>query len=459
MPSEPEATAPGKCLFSRMRNPHRFLRLLRAGRSLVLSASLAIVPGLGFAQARGGAPPVLPPRPLPLDWCLDRASAANLDIASDAAAADAARERIVPAGSLEDPRLRYEASNVPTGDLDFGSTPLSGHQFALSQKLPFPGLLGNREDAARSGAEAASQSLEDRRRAVAARVEQAWAELGFAQRALDITDRNLELLRQLTRIAETKYEVGRGLQQDVLRAQVELTRLLDQRLRRAAVLARSEARLAGLLDLPPATPFDRTAGLAEEAPVPALDGLVTRLEETSPLLAALGARVEEAHRLARAAELEGYPDVDVGLGYRIRERVAGDPVDGDDFLMAGLTIRLPVDRSKWRARVAERKALLRRAKADYRSARAQLRDAVRARLADLRRADAEEELLATGLVPQSRQSLESNRSGYEVDKVDFLSLIDSQVRLLDAELRLVRARADRRTAFAGLEAALGQSLR
>jgi outer membrane protein TolC len=84
---------------------------------------------------------------------------------------------------------------------------------------------------------------------------------------------------------------------------------------------------------------------------------------------------------------------------------------------------------------------------------------VTALFAELRRADAEATLLETGLVPQTRQSLEASRAGYEVDKVDFLSLIDSQVSLLGAELRLVRARADRRGAFAGLEAALGEGLR
>ncbi len=401
----------------------------------------------------------VPPVPLELDWCLERAAEASPEIASDAASADAARERVVPAGALEDPRLRYEASNVPIRNLDFGSTPLSGHQFGLSQKLPVPGLLASRKDAARAAAEAASASLEDRRRHIAARVEQSWAELGFAQRALDITARNIEFLRQLTRIAETKYGVGTGLQQDALRAQVELTRLLDERLHRVATVARRESELSALLDLPPATPFGPTAELADEAPIPALETLLGRMEQASPRLAALDARIEEAKRATRVAELEGYPDFDLGIGYRVRERVAGDPVDGDDFLMAGLTVRLPVNRSKWRAQVAEREALLRRARADYRATRARLRDAVQTRFADLRRADAEVDLLATGLVPQSRHSLEASRSGYEVDKVDFPSLVDTQVRLLEAELRLVRARADRRAAFAELEAAVGEPLR
>jgi outer membrane protein TolC len=411
------------------------------------------------AASPSAAQDVLPPTPLPLDWCLERAAAANPDIAAEAAAADAARERIVPAGALDDPRFAYQASNLPIRSFDFNSTPLSGHQLTLAQKLPFPGLLGNRRDAAEAGEKAALGTLEDRRRQIAAEVERAWAELGFSQRALDITDRNIELMRQLTRIAEAKYRVGTGLQQDVLRAQVQLTQLLDERLEREASIARSEAAMTGVLDVASGTRFGRTTELAGTGALPRLDELLARLEDVNPLLRSLGARVEEAERLRRVAELEGYPDVDLGFGYRIRERVAGDSVKGSDFVTAGLIIRLPVNRSKWRARVAERDALHRRAKAQYRSARARLGDAVTALFAELRRADAEATLLETGLVPQTRQSLEASRAGYEVDKVDFLSLIDSQVSLLGAELRLVRARADRRGAFAGLEAALGEGLR
>ena len=130
-----------------------------------------------------------------------------------------------------------------------------------------------------------------------------------------------------------------------------------------------------------------------------------------------------------------------------------------DFLGASVTIRLPLDRKKWRARVTERDALLRRSKAEYRQFRAALRDAAKARFAELERADQQIALLERGLIPQARQSLDSSRSGYEVDKVDFLSLIDSQVKLFDAQLRLERAVADRRAAFAAVEASVGAPLR
>ena len=399
------------------------------------------------------------PDPLPLNWCLERAQQSNPSIAADEAAAAAAAHRVSPAGALEDPRFSYEAVNIPVGDFDFNSTPMSGNQLGLKQKFPFPGVLSNREKAARASASAATEDLADRRFRVAAVVESRWAELGFAQRALEITDANIDLLRQLTEIAETKYSVGSGLQQDVLRAQVELTRLLDERLRRMEAIRAAESRLAAALDLPLKTLFPRTADLGDESPLPEIAPLLGRLDGTSPLLHALAERVEEAERLQRVTELEGYPDFDLGVGYRIRQRTIGDPVAGDDFVAAGVTIRLPVNRGKWREKAAERSALVRRAEAVYRDGRARLRDAVRTTFAALERADAEVALLETGLVPQTRQSLDSSRSGYQVDKVDFSSLIDSQVRLLDAELSLVRAIADRRAAFAALESAIGKELR
>jgi outer membrane protein TolC len=169
--------------------------------------------------------------------------------------------------------------------------------------------------------------------------------------------------------------------------------------------------------------------------------------------------VEEAERRVRVAELEGLPDFDLGIGYRIRRDVDGDPVHGADFVSAGVTVRLPVDRRKWRARVAEAHADLRHARAGYRRETANLLYRVRSAHAELVRSDAEARLLETGLLPQARQSLESSRAGYEVGRIDFLSLLDSQVSLLRAELREVRALANRRQAFAALEAAAGEGLR
>jgi len=399
------------------------------------------------------------PSVLSLDWCLERARKMNPALAQAAATAAAAKHRIRPAGALDDPRFGYDASNLPTGDFDFDSTPLSGHQFGLRQKFPFPGLLSNREKAAMRGAEASGLLVDDQRLVTDGAVESGWAELGFAQQALDITNRNIDLLRQLAATAESRYRVGTGLQQDILRAQVELTALLQERLRRVEAIERAESELVALLDLPADTKLPRTAALVSAEDVPLLSPLLSALDERNARLRSAQMKVEEARLRIRVAELEGLPDVDLGIGYRVRKSVVGDPVDGDDFVSAGFTIRLPLNRSKWRARVSEQKSLLRRAQAELRGVRAMLVSQTRRAHAGLTRASSEEALLETGLVPQARQSLEASRSAYQVGRIEFLSLLDSQVRLLGAELRLSRARADKRIAFAALETASGEKLR
>lgn len=430
-------------------------RFFRASIAAIVACSLVLASSSSFAREAE----LQIPHELSLAWCLERARAANPALARATALAAAADERVRPAGALDDPRLGYDASNIPTGDLDFSSTPLSGHQLGLRQKLPFPGLLSNRRTAAERGAEASHLLVDDRSLVTDGAVESAWSELAFAQQALVITDRNIELLRQLTATAEALYRVGTGLQQDVLRAQVELTALLQERLRREEAIARAEANLVALLDLPPETRLPSTTPLHLDSEEPMLADLLSTLEGKSARFQAALAKVEEARLRIRVAELEGLPDVDLGIGYRVRQNVAGDPVDGDDFLSAGLTIRLPVDRSKWRARVAERRALLRSAEAELREIRAALFSRARTAHAEVVRAGSEEALLATGLVPQARQSLDASRSAYEVGRIEFLSLLDSQVRFLNAELRLARARADKRIAFAALETAFGGKLR
>jgi len=427
----------------------------RCSGALALGLSAAL---LSTAAIAGTTVPEIPDV-LTLDWSLARARAANPDLERARAQAEAAGHRVRPAGSLEDPRFAYEASNIPVSQWNFSSTPMSGQQLGLRQKLPFPGLLSSRADAERHAAEAADRVADDEQLRLEGRVEATWAELGFAQRALEITERNIALLRQLAATAANRYRVGTGIQADVLRAQVELTSLLEERLARQEAIARAEASLGALLDLGAAEPLPLTAELAFDAAEPSLESVLAAFEERSPRLAAARERVESARRRVHAAQYDGYPDVDLGVGYRLREPVMGDPVPGDDFVSAGLTVRLPVDRGKWRAHVAEQRALLRHAEADLRSTRADLLAMAQRAHAALRRAYAEESLLETGLVPQARQSLEASRSAYEVGRIGFLSLLDSQVRLLEAELRLVRTRADKRVAFASLESAAGGSLR
>ena len=124
-------------------------------------------------------------------------------------------------------------------------------QVTFSQAIPFPGNRRLMEAAARYEADAGFARVEDTRLMLAARVRATWWRLFQQDRALEIVAQNQALMRDFIEIAQTRYRVGNGLQQDVLLAQLELSRLLDRELRLTGMRARTEAALAALLDSGP----------------------------------------------------------------------------------------------------------------------------------------------------------------------------------------------------------------
>ncbi len=399
------------------------------------------------------------PDPLPLSWSIERGLSRNTALAVIEATSALAAEQTHSTGRMEDPRIGYQLVNVPVDDGKLDKSPMSGHQFELRQKLPFPGKLRSRSRAAESISEAASFEVQHQRLRLAAEIEEAWSQLAYYQNVLEVCERNLEILRQLREVTEARYGVGSGLQQDVLRAQVALSRMSHTQLGHEASLRESEARLAALLDLPAEQQFPRTDDAASDDAIPDLADVLAQLDASSPLLRSRRAEIEAAGHALKATRLDGYPDFDIGLAYRIREKVDNDPASGDDFISAGVTVRLPVRRAKWNSRRAEEEIRLRAARARLRASQTALADSVRRAHSDLVRADAEIELLSRGLLLQVRQSLESSRSGYKVGRIDFLSLLDSELGVYEVEIELLEAQAERRASFARLEATLGRRLR
>ncbi len=127
-------------------------------------------------------------------------------------------------------------------------------QIGVEQSLPFPGKLALRERAAEIDADAAVSNVDETRLHLIDQVKQAWWHIYYLDRALEIVSRNQDLLRQFVQIAQTRYKVGEGLQQEVLLAQVELSRMLDRRIDLQGQRGQQAARLNALLDRRAGTP-------------------------------------------------------------------------------------------------------------------------------------------------------------------------------------------------------------
>ena len=277
--------------------------------------------------------------------------------------------KIPQAGALEDPSFRFEVSNVPLGDFNLSSTPMSGNQFVISQKFSLPGKQQARERSAQFASESVAWLLRDREQAIANAVKQPFFDLAYVIRAIAIMEKNRVLLQDLVRIARTKYAVGKGLQQDVLKAQVSLSALDTELIALRAKKQLAEARLNLVLNRSPQSPLDAPPDTIGLSGVPlAVDVLQAQADEGHPSLKAVDQSILMWQAEVEVARRNLWPDMTVSLGYRQRVFAANDPVKGSDFISVGVGIPLPVfGGRKQRQQIAEARANLREVEAQKES--------------------------------------------------------------------------------------------
>ncbi|WP_174482317.1 TolC family protein, partial [methanotrophic endosymbiont of Bathymodiolus puteoserpentis (Logatchev)] len=168
---------------------------------------------------------------LSLQAAIDRAVQDNPSLAQIQARSEALAAIPSQVGTLPDPVISFNALNLPVNSFDLAQENMTQMQGGISQDIPFPGKLSLREQAASYQAEAATYDVAEAQLRLVRDVKKAWWAHFYLDRALEIIILNQNLLRQFVEIASTKYEVGEGLQQDVLLAQLELSKLLDTEIR------------------------------------------------------------------------------------------------------------------------------------------------------------------------------------------------------------------------------------
>ncbi|HYM87544.1 MAG TPA: TolC family protein, partial [Nitrospiraceae bacterium] len=223
---------------------------------------------------------------------------------------EAATNRITQARSLDDPILSVQLWNIPQ---PFKATQADNSIFGLSQNLPFPGKLALKGDVASRSAEMTEQAVRAKELELVTRLKQAYYDLFFAQKAVQIHHEQVELVRQFVAIANAKFRAGKGSQADVLKAQVELSMLLQHlpvlEQRRETV----EAMLNTLLDRAPASPL----GMAQEPSQQSLEQPVDDLHRLAlndrPELKAAELDVQRSEQSRALAKRQYYPDFNVAF--------------------------------------------------------------------------------------------------------------------------------------------------
>ncbi len=399
--------------------------------------------------------------PMSLHEAEKTALGANAGLAASRAHASAMAAIPPQVGSLPDPSLSFDAVNLPVDTFATAQENMTQLRLGLSQKIPFPGKLRLRSEAARLLASSAAMDTAETRLRLLRNVRIRWWNLFYLDRALEIVERNEDLLRQFITIAQTKYKVGKGLQQDVLLAQLELSKLLDIEIRLKGSRRDEEARLNALLNRPTNLHIRLPSRVKETLPpLPSETKLHQWALESRPLLAARRDRVKAAKKQVDLAELDYYPDFKIKGAWGFRG--GNNPVNNQprpDFATLGISLNLPIyTATKQDRELEQRKAEVAREEFALRDTQEAVWSEASNALADYLRAREQASLFKTGIIPQANQTVASMLAGYQVNKVDFLNLVRSQITLYNYETLYWKALAGARQSLARLEAAVGKEI-
>jgi len=379
--------------------------------------------------------------PQPLVELIEEGLAQNKEIQSLEAKVKSFEEEVSFAGSLEDPRLGFGVLNLPTNSWEFDQEPMTQKTVFLSQKFPWFGKLSLKSQGQALMASEQQAMLEAKRLELARKIASAYYELGFVLTNHEINERLTDMVTQLLKVAETRYASGEGLQQDVLQAQVELSRLLDEKIvleKRRRTLRDQINELLNREQFISVDPLMDLSYPDMELDFQALKELKERSLAKNPWLQLRQAKVAQSEVEIKLAKKEYWPDMDFRVAYGQRE---DDPSGSNrpDFFSATVTINVPLwAKTRQNKKLAAAKKSNEAAIKSYRNLAESLPYQVDALATEIKNTQKNYKLYVDALLVQSEQWARSSLAAYEVGKVEFNTMVNAQIRLLRAELQAKR---------------------
>lgn len=361
----------------------------------------------------------------------------------------AAQARPSQEGSLPDPMVNTSYHNESFDRLSLGETEFSMLRFGAEQEVPFPGKLALREEGARAEALREGALYRGTLLNVTTRLRVAYDDYFLIHRSIETVRKNKEILEKLEKTAEARYQVGEGLQQDVLKAQVEISLLLNRLLSLEQKRQGLVAMLNAILNRPP------FASLGDPAPVEkvefshTLEKLESVAREQSPSLLAAAASVARAKSGLDLAKREYYPDFVLRADYFNKAALMPE-------WEVGLGVRVPL--YFWRKQafgVEEAAATLSETQADRQATSQEILAKLKDLFTQATTADRLVALYKTAVLPQAELSLKSAIAGYQVGKIDFLTLLNNVTVVLENEIRTYEELTNFDKAIAELEEVAG----
>ena len=406
-------------------------------------------PSFSIAQSEGPL--------LNVDRLVEEALQSNPEILAAKAKWEVYKEKVPQASALEDPMFSFGIINLPTS-FSFREEDMTMKEISISQKFPFPGKRPLMKEMAEKEAEAVSTEIQGKIHQVIKDVKTAYYDLSHVYRATEVIQRNKEILESFAKIAESRYSVGEGIQQDVIKAHVEVSKMVDELLMQTQRQRAIEAKLKALLNRPP----ESAMGKPEEVIFRKFPFTIEELQkmaiEMNPTLKGMKKMIEMKQKAYDLAKREYYPDFNFKFAYGQRDNGL-EGMKRRDMLTGMVEINIPLFyKSKQDRKVAEIKADIQTTEALYRAMKNEIFFMISDMSSMIQRTERQIELYKTGIIPQASLQINSAMSAYRVNKADFMTLLDSQMTLSKYELEYHQALIEYEKNMASLGATIGKQL-
>lgn len=392
-----------------------------------------------------------------VEGLLEHARAQSPELAAMRHEADAAAERVQPAGALPDPMLRIELMDLDrSGEASRPSllpSKVGETRYTVLQPLPYWGKRELRREVASAEQRQATARAEATWAELAAKIKTAYAQYYLAAGSERLAQEVVDLVTRLEKLAQARYAGGLAAQQDAIRAQLELTAMQSELIELDNQKRQLRSRLNGLLSRGAGEPLAEPQSLRPWPALTALDAqaLVERARAGNPLLLAEGERLRGAESNRELTLRNRYPDFQVG----ITPAQMGSRLSSWSLMFE---MNIPLQQGSRRAQEREAEAMVDAARSRRQALASELLGELGGKLAAIDAARRSVALIDERLLPQSELNLRSALAAYENGKVDFATLLEAQRQIRKARQDRLKAEVDARMNLAEIERIVGEAL-
>ena len=393
----------------------------------------------------------------PLSELLAEAEKNNPQIEAARQAGQAAKQVPTQVSTLPDPQFNLQHLSVgsPRPFAGYTNSDFAYLGLGVSQDFPYPGKLRLKGDIAKRDADVVQHQFESVRRSILAGVKSAYFQLAYLSKTLGILESDGELLQQVEKAADARYRSGMGNQQDLLRAQLEQTKLLREVTMHHLEVAKLQAQIKQLLNRAQSSPDIEPSELPE-TPLPyTFEELLSATKAQNPEISGAEKMVERQKLQVDLAHKDFYPDFNVQYMWQ-----RTDPTQFRAYYMFSFGVRVPIYRGrKQRPELAQAEAELNRSRSESEVQSQRVAFELRSEYETAEKTAELLKIYREGLLPQARAGFQAGIAAYQNNRQDFPALLTSFLDVLHLDEEYWKSMAERETALAQLEQRTGLSLR